>query len=149
MHMSYRYSKNKIQWFVDNIWYKEVKLESAKSSWPWWQNVNKNESKIQLSREFKKSNNLPDIYIEKFEILYKNLITEDWVFRIDAQVHRSQLDNKKLVQKKLSNMIFEAFKPPKAPRKITQEPKHAADTRIAAKKRKSKLRKSRTHLKIS
>ena len=55
-----------------------------------------------------------------------------------------QDSNKDLVRKKLKDMIFNAFKPPKAPRKMTVPPKHAVDARIAEKKRRSKTRASRT-----
>jgi hypothetical protein len=55
---------------------------------------------------------------------------------MDAQVHRSQADNKELLRKKLAKCIESTFKPPKAPRKLTAPPKHAVDARIAEKKRR-------------
>ncbi len=141
--MSYRYSKQKIQWFVDNIWYKEVTLNSAKSSGPWWQNVNKTESKIQLSWLVKDSAFMPEQFRDKLISQQLTNINEDWFLRIDAQVHRTQKQNKELIQKKLQKIIFEAFKPPKPIRKITEAPKHVVDKRIAEKKRRSKTRASR------
>ena len=142
--MSYRYSKTKIDWFIKDIRYKEVDLDSAKSSWPWWQHVNKTESKIQLSWNVRLTSILPTLYRDKFIALYANQITEDGWLRIDTQVHRSQADNKELTLKKFSTMIHNAFKPPKAPRRMTEPPKHAVDKRIAAKKRRSKTRANRT-----
>jgi len=71
-------------------------------------------------------------------------ITDDGALRIDVSAHRSQDANKDLICKKLTTMIFESFKPPKAPRKMTVAPKHAVDARIAQKKRRSKIRANRT-----
>lgn len=145
--MSYRYSKAKIQWFIDTIRYKEVDLSTAKSSWPWWQHVNKTETKVQLSRPIKASTIIPEPYKQRLIQAQAQYITDDGNLRIDAQVHRMQDANKELVRKKLSSMILAAFKPPKAPRKMTTPPKHAVDARIAAKKRRSKTRANRTVIK--
>lgn len=146
--MSFWYSKTKIQWFIDTIRYKEVELWSAKSSWAWWQHINKTESKIQLSWNILASTTLPEPYQARFINLYKNLISEDGMLRIDTQVHKSQADNKQLTLKKLSTMIQAAFKPPKAPRKLTAPPKHAVDARIAEKKRRSKTRANRSLVRL-
>ena len=146
--MSYRYSKQKIQWFIQTIRFKEVTLWSAKSSWPWGQHINKTESKIQLSRNVKASETLPKPYKERFLEHYATQINDQWELRIDTQVHRSQVENKELTLKKLSWMIHNAFKAPKAPRKMTKPPKHAIDARIAEKKRRSKTRATRTPVKF-
>lgn len=145
--MSYRYSKEKVQKFVDTIRYKEVDLSTAKSSWPWWQHVNKTETKVQLSRPVRSTITIPQPYKDRLIQAQAQYITDDGNLRIDAQVHRTQDANKELVRKKLTAMIFAAFKPPKAPRKMTTPPKHAVDARIAAKKRRSKTRANRTVIK--
>jgi ribosome-associated protein len=145
--MSYRYSKEKIQWFVDNIRYKEVDLSTAKSSWPWWQHVNKTETKVQLSWPILVTTTIPEPYKQRLIQAQAQYITDDGNLRLDAQVHRMQDSNKDLVRKKLKDMIFAAFKPPKAPRKMTTPPKHAVDARIAEKKRRSRTRSNRTVVK--
>lgn len=146
--MSYRYSKTKIQWFIDSIRSREVILWSAKSSGAGGQHINKTESKIQLSRMVKESKFLPQPYLARFLELYAADISDEGMLRIDTQVHRSQSDNKELTKKKLATMIHNVFKPSKAPRKMTKPPKHAIDARIAEKKRKSKTRALRTPLKF-
>lgn len=147
--MSYRYSKTKIQWFIDSIRSREVILASAKSSWTGGQHINKTESKIQLSRFVKETRFIPQPYLARFIEMYTNNISDDGMLRIDTQVHRSQTDNKELTKKKLSTMIHSVFKPPKSPRKMTKPPKHAVDARIAEKKRKSRTRTLRTPLKFT
>jgi ribosome-associated protein len=146
--MSYRYSKTKIDWFIKEIRFKEIDLWSAKSSWPWGQHVNKTESKVQLFRAVNNTQILPDVYKKRFIELRNKQINDDWILRIDTQVHKSQADNKEQTRKKLASMINAAFKPPKAPRKMTKPPKHAIDARIAEKKRRSKTRAIRTPLKF-
>lgn len=142
--MSFWYSKHKIEWFISTIWHKECEIETTKSSGPWWQNVNKRETKVQLSWNCTTSDTLPQPYKDRFIKDYKSFITEGGVLRIDSQVHRTQEDNKEQLRKKLSQMIQNTFKPPKAPRKLTVAPKHAVDARIAEKKRRSKIRANRT-----
>ncbi len=129
---------------MDIIRYKEVELSTAKSSWPWWQHVNKTETKVQLTWPVLATTAVPQPYKDRLIEAQKQYITDDGNLRIDAQVHRMQDSNKELVRKKLTAMIFAAFKPPKAPRKMTTPPKHAVDARIAEKKRRSKTRANRT-----
>ncbi len=145
--MSYRYWKAKIEWFIDTIRYKEVELNFARSSGPWWQNVNKRETKVQLSRPIVQSQTLPEPFKQRCIDQNRSIITDDGVMRIDAQVHRTQDANKELIQKKLANIIRNAFKEPKV-RKKTEPPKHVIDARIAEKKRRSKIRQNRTVLKF-
>lgn len=144
--MSYRYSKTKIDGFIKELWYKECDFDTTRSSGPWWQNVNKRETKVQLARNRKDSTLLPPQYHQKVWELYANIITDDGVLRLDAQVHRTQEENKEFLRKKFATMIHAAFKPPKAPRKMTTPPKHAVDARIAEKKRRSRTRALRTPL---
>jgi glutamyl-tRNA reductase len=81
--------------------------------------------------------------------LYAGDISDEGMLRIDTQIHRSQADNKDLTKKKLSAMIQKAFKPSKPLRKMTAPPQHAVDARIAAKKRASKTRSSRSLLRFT
>ncbi len=145
--MSYRYSKTKIDKFIHTIRHRECDFGYARSSGPGWQNVNKRETKVQLARICKKSTTIPSQYQEKFLELYASFITDDGVFRLDSQVHRTQESNKEVVKKKFSQMIHNAFKPPKAPRRMTTPPQHAIDARIAEKKRTSKTRSNRKVIK--
>jgi ribosome-associated protein len=143
--MSYRYWKAKIDGFIKQIWSKEVILTSAKSSWPGGQNVNKNETKIQLSRDVKNSQILPKLYIERLMERNTDSVTSEWVIRIDTSVHKSQKANKDQTLKKITKVIKSAFKEEKV-RKKTTAPKWAVDKRIAEKKRRSKTRSSRTKI---
>lgn len=141
--MSYRYGKVKIKKFIDTIWHKEVELSSAKSTGPWWQHINKTETKVQLARDITKSLVLPEPYKSRCIEYNSSYIIQDGVIRFDTQAHRSQAQNKDLARKKLTKMIEKAFKEPQWPRKRSLPPQHAVDARIAEKKRRSKLRANR------
>lgn len=143
--MSYRYWKAKIDGFIKQIWSKEVVLTSAKSSWPGGQNVNKNETKVQLTRDVTNSQILPKVYIVRLIERNSNIVTNEWVLRIDTSVHKSQQANKDQTLKKLTKIIKSAFKE-ETVRKKTTAPKWAVDKRIAEKKKRGKTRASRTKI---
>ena len=99
---------------------------------------------MQLSRPIRASTIIPEPYKQRLLLAQIHHITDEGNLRLDASIHRMQDANRDLVRKKLKDIIFNAFKPPKAPRKLTQPPKHAVDARIAEKKRRSKIRSNRT-----
>ena len=140
--MSYRYWTNKLKAMIDQIRYKEVVLNSTKSSGPWWQHVNKNETAIQLTRDVTNSTIFPKPYKQKLLERNPDKVTDQWVVRIDTHVHKSQKANKEQTYKKLTKLIKSAFKEPKV-RKKTTAPKRAVDKRIAEKKRRGKTRSTR------
>jgi ribosome-associated protein len=90
-----------------------------------------------------KSTTLPEPFRQRCIDANRTIITDEGILRLDAQVHRTQESNKELLQKKLSNLIKDAFKEAKV-RKISETPKHVVDRRIAEKKKRSKIRASRT-----
>jgi len=140
--MSYWYGNAKIASFIKQVRAKEVTLTFARSSWPWGQNVNKNDTKVQLFRDANNSLIIPKEF--KWKLLERNdqYVTKDWMIRINTEVHRTQKANKEQTLKKLTKVIKNAFKEPKV-RKKTAPPKRAVDKRIAEKKRRSKTRSSR------
>lgn len=143
--MSYRYWRAKVEWFIKQIWNKEVALSSTKASGPWWQHINKNETAIQLTRDVKNSQILPKLYITRLIERNKQYMTNEGILRIDTHVHKSQKANKEQTHKKLVKVIKSAFKEEKV-RKKTTAPKRAVDKRIAEKRRNSKKRASRTKI---
>ena len=140
--MSYRYGKAKIDWFIKQVRAKEVELSFARSSWPWGQNVNKLETKVQLTRDVTNSSLIPQPHLTRLIERNKQYITEQGHLRLDTSVHRTQKANKEQTYKKLAKIIKSAFKE-KLPRKTTVAPKRAVDKRIAEKRRRSKTRGSR------
>jgi len=140
--MSYRYGNTKIVWFIKQVRAKEVTLTSAKSSGPWGQNINKNETKVQLVRPVSESQIIPKPYLQKLIARNEKYITKEWILRLDTSVHRTQKANKEQTYKKLTKIIKSAFKE-ETVRKKNVPPKHAVDKRIAEKRKRSKARSSR------
>ena len=140
--MSYHYLQENIKDIIDTIRYKEVDLQYARSSGPGWQNVNKRETKVQLSRDIKNSTTIPEPYKQRCIAAHQNLINEDWILRLNTQVHRTQEWNKELLHKKLASIIKDCFKEVKI-RKATSIPKHVIEARWMEKKRRSKIRGNR------
>lgn len=143
--MSYRYGATKINWFIKQIRSKDIVLSSVKSSGPWGQHVNKNETKIQLTRDVSASQVLPKVYIQRLIERNQAYITDSWILRIDTQVHRTQKVNKEQTYKKLVKIIKSAFKE-EVIRKKSLPPKWAIDKRIAEKRKTSRTRKSRNKI---
>lgn len=141
--MSYHYLQENIKDIIDTIRYKEVDLQYARSSGPGWQNVNKRETKVQLSRDIKNSTTLPEPYKQRCIAAHQNLINEDWMLRLNTQVHRTQEWNKELLHKKLASIIKDWFKEVKI-RKATIVPRRVVEARLMEKKRRSKIRANRT-----
>lgn len=143
--MSYRYGKSKIDWFIKQVWSKEVLLTFARSSWPWWQHINKVETKVQLYRNVVSSEIIPQPYLKRLIEANTKYISQDGILRVDTQVHRTQKANKEQTYKKLAKIIKSWFVEEKV-RKKTKPPKRAVDKRIAEKKRRSKTRSTRRNI---
>ncbi len=143
--MSYRYGKKKVDGFIKQIRHKEILLSFAKSSWPWWQKINKIETKVQLSWDIHQSAILPQPFLQRCIERNSKYITDEWILRIDTSVHRTQKANKEQTYKKFVKIVKFAFAE-KAVRKKTKPPKRAVYKRIAEKKRKSKRRNLRKRI---
>jgi ribosome-associated protein len=140
--MSYRYSTTKITWFIKQVWSKEVEINSTKSSGPGWQHVNKNQTKVQLTRNVAASDIIPKVYKQKLIERNKMFVTQDWFVRIDTWVHRTKKANTEQTYKKLAKIIKSAFKE-EVVRKKTVPPTQAVDKRIAQKRKRSKSLQTR------
>ncbi len=91
----------------------ELIFAAARASGPGGQNVNKVETKIRLSFDFRSSRALSDV---QKEILSRSKIIQDLCnsegcIVITVQEHRSQGLNKAEAQRKLINLISTALKP--------------------------------------
>lgn len=140
--MSYHYLQENIKDIIDTIRYKEVDLQYSRSSGPGWQNVNKRETKVQLSRDIKNSTTIPEPFKQRCIAVHQNLINADWILRINTQVHRTQEWNKELLHKKIASIIKDWFKEVKT-RKATIVPRRVVEARLMEKKRRSKIRANR------
>ena len=120
----------------------ELTFQTSRSSGPGGQNVNKVETKVQLSFDLKGSQLLSE---EEKEVLFKKLknkITEEGILQVQAQEKRSQLQNKELAIKKFYELIQKGLEKKKA-RKPTKPGKGAIEKRLKAKKSQAEKKANR------
>lgn len=120
----------------------ELTFQTSRSSGPGGQNVNKVETKVQLSFDLKASQLLSE---EEKEVLFKKLknkITEEGILQVQSQEKRSQLQNKELAINKFNELIQKGLEKKKA-RKPTNPGKGAIEKRLKAKKSQAEKKANR------
>jgi len=120
----------------------ELQFQTARSSGPGGQNVNKVESKVEVRFHVANSQLLTE---EQKEVLLaklaKQLTTEGYLL-VTAQEDRSQLRNKETAVQKLYALLKRTLHKPKA-RKATKPSPGAVRERLASKKKNSEKKANR------
>jgi ribosome-associated protein len=121
---------------------KECQFSASRSSGPGGQNVNKVNSQVTLRFDVQRSELLEEE--EKRVILQKlsSYISGEGILILNAQTHRSQLQNKDEVISKFRRLIERAFVPRKL-RKASKPSKAAIQRRLDDKRKQSEKKKRR------
>jgi len=126
----------------------ELQYKSLTSSGPGGQNVNKNQTAIQLRFDIVESSTLPYSVQQRLIHLGGSRVNNDYQLVITARRHRSQARNKREVTERLFDLIRKAAVKPK-PRLKRKRSKQDNRTRLEQKQRQSQRKLQRQKIKIS
>ncbi|RLS55852.1 MAG: aminoacyl-tRNA hydrolase [Planctomycetota bacterium] len=117
----------------------ELEWSYARSSGPGGQNVNKVNSKVQLTWKPEESNSIPDDLRLRLLTRLEPHLTVDREIRIDSQLFRDQPRNREDCLEKLKALLLAALVVPKVRKKT--KPSRASQTRRLNEKKRESTRK--------
>ncbi|MBB5853695.1 alternative ribosome rescue aminoacyl-tRNA hydrolase ArfB [Amycolatopsis umgeniensis] len=120
----------------------ELSERFSRSSGPGGQGVNTTDSRVELSFDVAGSASVPEhLRARMLDRLSSRLV--DGVVTIAASEHRSQLMNREAARARLVMLLVDASAPPAAKRRPTKPSRGSKERRLASKKRRGDVKKSR------
>lgn len=121
---------------------KELRWRFSRSSGPGGQSVNTADSRVQLSLDLTTTTALGPVQRARALARLADRLV-DGVLTVTVQEERSQLRNREIALERLAEILAGAIAPPPRRRRPTKPSKRAVERRIAAKKRRAKIKRLR------
>jgi ribosome-associated protein len=120
----------------------ELSWRFSRSSGPGGQSVNTSDSRVELSYDLASSTVLGPVLKERaLRALASRLV--DGVLTISASEFRSQLRNREAAARRMAAVLTAATAPPPAARRPTKPTRRSRERRLAAKQRRSEIKRLR------
>jgi ribosome-associated protein len=123
----------------------ELSWRFSRSSGPGGQSVNTTDSRAELSFDVARTSALgPILKARALQRLGDRLV--DGVITVAASEHRSQLQNRRAAEERLTELLVAAVAPPPRKRRATRPSKGAVQRRLDEKKRRGQTKRLRRDL---
>lgn len=119
--------------------FKEISFRTARSGGKGGQNVNKVETMVIGYFHIRNSGLFTDEQKEQLEEKLESKINSEGFLQVKSQTHRSQLDNKEEVVRKMEAMLERALMKPK-PRKATKPSFASKEKKKATKQKRGQIK---------
>ena len=120
----------------------ELSWRFSRSSGPGGQSVNTSDSRVELSYDLAASSALGPTLKERALQALEGRLT-DGVITVTASEHRSQWRNREAALSRLIALLTAATAPPPAARRATKPTRGSRERRLAAKQRRSQIKRLR------
>lgn len=119
----------------------ELLWRFSRSSGPGGQGVNTTDSRVELRLDVSSSPSLAP-YRERILSRLAGRLS-DGILSVTASEHRSQLRNREEAERRMAQLLSEAIAPPARARRPTRPTRASVDRRLAAKRRRSAVKRQR------
>ncbi len=120
----------------------ELTWRFSRSSGPGGQGVNTTDSRVELVFDLAASGALSPWQKDRAARRLGHRLN-DGVLMVAASEHRSQLRNRQEAERRMAQLLAQAIAPPPQPRRPTRATRASVERRLAAKKRRSQLKRAR------
>lgn len=123
----------------------ELEFQFSRSGGPGGQKVNRRETRVELFFDIQHSPSLNEEQRERLLKRWASQVDSEGTLRLVADTHRSQLRNRQEAIERFIRLLQQGLHVPRQRRPTTPSP-HAAEQRLARKRRRSEIKELRKHL---